>query len=162
METATDSSARIMRIGVIIMRYGLAITFLWVGLLKFTAYEAEGIKGLLENSPFLSWGIDAFGLQGYSSGIGVIEIIMALLIASREFSPKLSCIGSIGASIFFVITLTFVFTTPTMWQEGYGFPFPSPNPGQFLLKDLVFFGVSLWLAGEAMFAARRYEKHVAN
>ena len=32
-------------VGAIVLRYGLVIILLWVGLLKFTAYEAEGIQG---------------------------------------------------------------------------------------------------------------------
>jgi len=53
----------------------------------------------------------------------------------------------------FLITLTFVLTTPGVWQPGYGFPFPSPMPGQFLLKDLMLLGAAIWTAGEALRAA---------
>ena len=53
-----------------------------------------------------------------------------------------------GAIIMFLITLTFVLTTP-----GYGFPFPSPMSGQFLLKDLMLLGAAIWTAGEALRAA---------
>jgi|GEM_PF-5571065 len=55
-----------------------------------------------------------------------------------------------GAIIMFLITLTFVLTTPGVWQPGYGFPFPSPMPGQFLLKDLMLLGAAIWTAGEAL------------
>ncbi len=54
----------------------------------------------------------------------------------------------------FLITMTFVLSTPGVWQPGYGFPFPSPFPGQFLAKDLLFLGASIWTAGEALGAAR--------
>jgi uncharacterized membrane protein YkgB len=30
----------------ILRRYGLALIFLWIGAMKFTAYEAEGIRPL--------------------------------------------------------------------------------------------------------------------
>jgi len=43
------------RIGALIIRYGLVIILLWVGALKFTAYEAEAIQGLVANSPLMSW-----------------------------------------------------------------------------------------------------------
>ncbi len=87
--------------------------------------------------------------------IGVIEIVLGLLIATRPFAPMLSAIGSFGVIIMSLITLTFVFTTPGVWQPGYGFPFPSPMPGQFLAKDLLMLGAAIWTAGEALRAARR-------
>jgi reactive chlorine resistance protein C len=40
-------------IGTHITRYGLAIVLLWIGGMKFTAYEAEGIKPLVANSPLM-------------------------------------------------------------------------------------------------------------
>jgi len=54
----------------------------------------------------------------------------------------------------FLVTLSFILTTPGVWQQGYGFPFPSSSPGQFLLKDLVNLGAATYTAGEALHAAR--------
>ena len=136
-------------IGMHVLRYGLVIVLLWVGLLKFTAYEAEGIQGLIANSPLMSWMLSVMSVQSASAVIGATEIVTAILIATRPFAPKISAIGSIMAIITFLITLTFVFTTPGVWQAGYGFPFPSPMPGQFLAKDVILLGASIWTAGEA-------------
>lgn len=141
------------RFGAVIIRYGLVIILLWVGALKFTAYEAEGIQGLIANSPLMSWMLGVMSVQGASMLIGTIEILLGVLIATRPFAPQISAIGSIGAIIMFLITLTFVLTTPGVWQPGYGFPFPSPMPGQFLLKDLMMLGAAIWTAGEALRAA---------
>jgi len=154
----TETGAKLMQAGQFVMRYGLAVVFVWIGLLKFTAYEAKGIEGLVANSPIWAWAYQSMGLQSLSNLIGVIEISIGLLIASRAFWPKASAIGSIGAAITFLITLSFLLTTPGVWEAGYGFPFPSGMPGQFLLKDLVLLGVSVWTAGEALLAsrARRY------
>lgn len=143
-----------MRVGEFVSRYGLAAVFLWVGLLKFTAYEAKNIEGLVANSPIWSWAYQSMGLQGVSNLIGVIEIVIGALIATRAFWPKASAIGSLGAAVALIITLSFIFTTPGVWEAGYGFPFPSALPGQFLLKDLVLLGVALWTAGEALMASR--------
>ncbi|MBA2334208.1 MAG: DUF417 family protein [Blastocatellia bacterium] len=140
-------------IGANIIRYGLVIILLWVGALKFTAYEAEGIQGLVANSPLMSWMLGVMSVQGVSMLIGTVEIILGLLIATRPFAPLVSAVGSVGAAITFLITLTFVLTTPGVWQPGYGFPFPSPMPGQFLLKDLLSLGAAIWTAGEALRAA---------
>jgi uncharacterized membrane protein YkgB len=146
---------KLENIGANIIRYGLVIVLLWVGALKFTAYEAEGIQGLVSNSPFMSWMLSVMSLRTAAALIGVIEITLGVLIATRPFAPFISAIGSIGAIIMFLTTLTFVFTTPGVWQPGYGFPFPSPMPGQFLAKDLLFLGAAVWTAGEALRAARR-------
>ncbi len=142
-------------IGQGLLRYGLVAVLLWVGALKFTAYEAEGIKPLVENSPLMSWGYQVLSLQNFAKLIGVVEITLGLLIALRSFSPLASAVGSLGAAGMFSITLTFVFTTPGAWQAEYGFPFLSPMPGQFLAKDLLFLGAAIWSAGEALRAASR-------
>ena len=92
--------------------------------------------------------------SGEASLIGVIEITIGLLIATRPFWPKVSAIGSFGSIITYVITLSFLLTTPGVWEPGYGFPFPSGMPGQFLLKDLVLLGASIWTAGEALQASK--------
>lgn len=42
---------RLMRIGAIALYYSLAIVFIWIGLMKFTDYEAAGIAGFVINSP---------------------------------------------------------------------------------------------------------------
>ncbi len=106
------------------------------------------------NSPIWSWAYQSMGLRGLSNLIGVIEILIGVLIATRAFAPKLSAIGSMGAILTFIITLSFMLTTPGVWEPGYGFPALSALPGQFLVKDLVLLGVSIWAAGEALRAAR--------
>ena len=142
-------------VGEKVIRYGLVVILLWVGALKFTAYEAEGIQGLVANSPLMSWMYSVMSVRGASMLIGVVEIVLGLLIATRPFAPMLSAIGSFGVIIMSLITLTFIFTTPGVWQPGYGFPYPSPMPGQFLAKDLLMLGAAIWTAGEALRAARR-------
>lgn len=140
-------------VGTNVLRYGLVIILLWVGSLKFTAYEAEGIKGLVENSPLMSWMLHITSIYGVAAFIGVTEIMTGILIATRSFAPKISAIGSILGIITFLTTLTFVFTTPGVWQTGYGFTFTSPMPGQFLAKDIILLGASIWTAGEALRAS---------
>ncbi len=150
----SDVGRTLKGIGEHFIRYGLVVILLWVGALKFTAYEAEGIQGLVANSPLMSWGYSVMSVRGFAMLLGIVEIVLGLLIATRPFAPQLSAIGSIGAIIMFLVTLTFVFTTPGVWQPGYGFPFPSPMPGQFLAKDILLLGAAVWTAGEALLAAR--------
>lgn len=154
MGNTQSTGIKFEEIGAMILRYGLVVILLWVGALKFTTYEAEGIKGIVENSPLTSWAYNLLGLQGIARVIGIVEIVLGLMIATRNFSPKLSAMGSMGAIVMFIVTLSFSLTTPGVWQPGYGFPFPSPMPGQFLAKDLILLGASVWTAGEALVASR--------
>jgi uncharacterized membrane protein YkgB len=142
------SRTSLERLGIHVSRYGLVITLLLIGVLKFTAGEAQGIQLLVANSPLIFWLYRIFGLQVVSNLIGATEIVVALLIAVRRFSARLSFIGSVGAIITFVLTVSFLFSTPGAFQFSHGFPLLG-NAGQFLIKDLVLLGVSIWTAAEA-------------
>ena len=160
MNTTTLSAHRLESFGQSFMRYALAIILLRIGSLKFTAYEAKNIEGLVSNSFLFAWAYKMFGLQMLSNLIGVSEIVFGLLIAAHRFSPKAAVFGGCGAIIMFLSTMTFVLTTPGVWEPGYGFPFPSGMPGQFLAKDLLFLAVAIFLTGESLRAART-EDHPA-
>lgn len=151
----SQNSVNMQKWGTFIIRYGLALVLIWIGILKFTSYEAAGIAPLANNSPILSWLFSILGGAGFSTLLGVVEITIGLLICCRPVMPKLSAWGSIGAVITFIITLTFLFSTPGIVQKGYSFPFISPMPGQFLIKDIVLLGVSFFTAGEAFTAASK-------
>ena len=43
------------RVGHFLLRYGLVLVLGWIGAMKFTAYEAEGIQTLVATSPLMSW-----------------------------------------------------------------------------------------------------------
>jgi len=151
----TKNSTLFLKSGEIVLRYGLVVVLVWIGMLKFTSYEAEGIRPLAAHSPFFSWTYNFLSTRDFSNILGVIEIAIGLLIALRPFSAKLSAIGSIGGVITFLITLTFLLSTPGVIQEGMSFPFISGSPGQFLIKDIVLLGASLWTAGEALTASHK-------
>ncbi len=74
-------------IGANILRYGLVIILVVIGAYKFTAYEAEGIQGLVANSPLMSWTYSIFSVRSYAALLGVIEIVLGILIATRSFAP---------------------------------------------------------------------------
>lgn len=138
------------------MLYGLVVVFLWFGGMKFTDYEASGIAPLVMNSPLTVWLHGAFGIDGAARVIGVYEILTGLLIAARPIDPRISAVGGAMGVICFFVTLTFMLSTPGVAEPAAGgFPALSVLPGQFLLKDLVLFGVSLWVLGASRAAARR-------
>jgi len=136
------------RVGIHVSRYGLVITLLLIGVLKFTAGEAQGIQPLVASSPLMFWLYRIFSLQTVSNLIGAIEIAVAVLIALRPLSAKLSFIGSVGAVITFALTVSFLFSTPGAFQLSHGVPLLG-DAGQFLIKDLVLLGASIFTAAEA-------------
>ena len=130
-------------------RYSLVIVLLWIGGMKFTAYEAEGISGFVSNSPLMSWAYSVFSVRSFSALLGVMEIAIALMIASRPFSARAAFVGGGLAVGMFLTTLSFLVTTPGVWESSAGgFPALSVVPGQFLVKDFVLFGASLRLFGD--------------
>ena len=131
-----------------VLRYGLvALLALW-GASKFTALEAEAIQPLVAHSPLLGWLYPLLGVRGASSLIGVIELSAAALIALRRWRPRLSAIGSLLAAVTFVVTLSFLVTTP-------GVLAPTNPFGGFLMKDIMLLGAALYTAAEALDAGRR-------
>lgn len=130
----------------IAIRYALVVIFVWFGLQKFSAYEANAIAGLAINSPIFSLLHKTLGVQGFSNFIGVTEIMAAICIAAHPLSARLGILGGIIASATFFVTLSFMFTTPGVAEASAGgFPIISVLPGQFLLKDLVLLAVSIRL-----------------
>src|SRR4051794_37088575 len=143
-------SSQVEAVGSGLARYGLVVVVAWIGLMKFTAYEAEGIRPFVAHSPLMSWGYGFMSVRGFSAVLGVVEVATALLIAARPFSPRASALGSALAVGMFLTTLSFLVTTPGVWEPSLGgFPALSAVPGQFLIKDLALLGISLWTLGEA-------------
>lgn len=142
------ASTAIRHAGLQIARIGVAVNIGWIGLLKFLPYEAEGIRGLVANSPFMSWMYAVWSVQGTANVIGTVEVTAAVLILLRPWSARAAAAGSLIAVVMFLTTLSFLFTTPGVVQPPHGFPALS-GTGGFLLKDLVLLGVAIWSFGEA-------------
>jgi|SRR5579864_1271993 len=140
-------------LGVGVSRYGLVVILLLIGLAKFTPEEAAGIQPLVAHSPFMSWMYSVLSVQKVSNIIGMMEIVIALLIALRPLSPTMSFIGSVGAIATFLLTCSFLFSTPGAIQYGQGLLLLG-DTGQFLVKDLALLGASFWTASEAIHAVR--------
>jgi uncharacterized membrane protein YkgB len=118
------------------VRFGIVVVFLWIGGLKFFSYEADGIVPFVANSPFRSffynepseykshmnkegelivkhhqWHMEN-NAYGFSKGLGVFLIAVALLVALHKATPFSSMIGSILIFIMTLGTLSFLVTTP--------------------------------------------------
>ncbi|MCB0935160.1 MAG: DUF417 family protein, partial [Mycobacterium sp.] len=125
----------------------------WIGAMKFTQFEAEGIQPLVANSPAMAWLYDVFSVRTLSALLGVVELSTAALIAIKPWAPRVSIAGSLLATGLFVATLSFLVTTPGVWAAaGGGFPALS-DIGGFLIKDVALLGLSVWTLGDALRAA---------
>jgi uncharacterized membrane protein YkgB len=123
--------------------------------MKFSAYEANDIQPLVANSPLMSWLYNIFSVQAFSNWLGVLEIAIAVMIAARPISRRISAAGSALAAVLFLGTLSFMLSAPPVWETTLGgFPALSVVPGQFLLKDVVLLGASIWTLGEALTGQR--------
>ena len=136
-------STSLRRIGAFILRYSLVFFLLFFGALKWTSAEAQSIQPLVGNSPLLSWLYAVSDQQTASEIIGIVELAIGLLIVVRRWAPRASAVGSLAASGMFLVTLSFMLTTP---NAGASAPF--------LLKDLTLLGAALWTASEAISATR--------
>ncbi|MCD8182806.1 MAG: YkgB family protein [Bacteroides sp.] len=107
---------QLARLGYYISLVGIVLIMLWIGFFKFTPTEAAGIKPLVENHFLLFWLYDVLSVQQVSNLFGVIEIITGLLLL---FSLKYDILRPFAALFLiatFLITISFLFTTPGTWN----------------------------------------------
>lgn len=156
--TATGmTGVRTTAFAAVVARYGLVIVLAWFGAMKFTYYESHGISLWVSNSPFMSWVYDLISISAWGRFNGTVELITAVLLAVKPWFPKASVLGGILASLFFVVTLSFMFTTPDISEASAGgFPVLSAN-GQFIMKDIALLGLSLFLLADSIDATRSRE-----
>ena len=140
---------RLQSFGKLLVRYGLVLVLVWIGGMKFTAYEAQGIEPLVASSPLMSWLYGFLSRQAVSNILGVTEIATGVLIALRPLSARAAAVGSVLAVATFLTTLTFLFSLPGWEKSLGGFPALSGSGG-FLLKDLVLLGAAIWTLGESL------------
>src|ERR1700754_5178843 len=168
------SLVRTERLGPNLMRIAIAIVFLGIGLLKFFPYEADSITPFVANSPLMAffynrpaeyeahmthegqllmahrlWQV-ANNTCGFSTGMGVLEWLIALLVLSYPLSKKLGLLGAFLAFSTSLVTLSFLITTPEAWVSAlgdaqHGFPYLS-GAGRLVLKDSMMLAGS-WVIG---------------
>lgn len=130
--------------GYYISLFGTVIILLWIGIFKFTPTEANAIKPLIENHPLSFWMYNVFSVQTVSSIVGITELIVATLVLLTLKFDKLKMFAGIGICVIFLMTLSYLFTTPGTWRIVDGVPVTD----FFILKDIMYlgFGVTLILS----------------
>ena len=94
--------------------------------------------------------LPVFGERGASGLVGAFEILTAVLLLTGSWQPRLLLAGSVLGSVIFATTLTFLFSTPGMFQQHDGLWVPDG----FLAKDVVLLGFCLTNAAQARLPAK--------
>ncbi|MFV8269320.1 DUF417 family protein [Flavobacterium sp. GT2N3] len=118
---------------------GTIIILIWVGLFKFTAVEAEAIKGLVENHFAMRWMYNVMSVQTVSNVIGIFEVVTAIGLILSFFNKKIGMYAGLASAIIFVTTLSFLVTTPGVFKMVEGFPVTD----FFILKDIPYLAISI-------------------
>ncbi|MGW4487264.1 YkgB family protein [Amycolatopsis sp. NPDC004368] len=136
--------------GGLVVRYGLVLVIAWIAVLKLTASEAMRIQQYVSHSPLLGWLNDLLAPRPLAVVLGAVEFAAAVLIAAGPWLPRVSAVGSALGVLVFLTTLSFFVTTPGVGDAAAG-GFPALSPvGQFLLKDVVLLGASIWTLGRSL------------
>ena len=138
-------------LGYTISVVGAAIVLLWIGIFKFTPTEAKGIESLVKNSFLMSWLYNVTSVQGVSILIGSIEIVAAVCLLLSLFWKKAGLVGGLLSAIIFLVTLSFLFTTPGVFKNIDGVPVTD----FFILKDIMALGISLMVMGRSLHGERK-------
>ena len=181
--------ARLDRLGATLTRLGLVVVTLWIGGLKVTRYESEGIVPFVANSPFMRWilrtpddytqhrtaegAVNAANESWHSANgtyvmsllLGATIVSIGLLIALGFAYPLCGVIGGLLLAGMSLVTLSFLITTPEVWVPAlgastHGFPYLA-TPGRLVVKDAIMLGASLWCAADSAqrFIANRKASH---
>lgn len=176
--TLLSFAANLKNVGLKLIRLAILIVFVWIGALKFTHYEADGIVPFVANSPFMSffYAKEAPEYKEYknkegefvqknrewhesnrtyvfSRGLGVLIMSIGILVFLGIFSSKAGIVGDTLAIIMTIGTLSFLITTPECWVSDlgsgeHGFPLLS-GAGRLVIKDTVILAGAITLLSDS-------------
>ena len=176
--TLLSFAANLKNVGLKLIRLAILIVFVWIGALKCTHYEADGIVPFVANSPFMSffYAKEAPEYKEYknkegefvqknrewhesnrtyvfSRGLGVLIMSIGILVFLGIFSSKAGIVGDTLAIIMTIGTLSFLITTPECWVPDlgsgeHGFPLLS-GAGRLVIKDTVILAGAITLLSDS-------------
>jgi uncharacterized membrane protein YkgB len=140
----------------------MVFTFAIFSYQKWFSFEAHQITPFIQHSPLVFWLIPAFGIRGAGFFLGTTELLFGSLILLGFWNRKLGILGALGSVITFAGTVSIIPFLPNAWAtEAGGFP-AMYLPVAFLLKDVLFFVVSIYLLQkDVALAAKDIERSVA-
>lgn len=133
--------AKLSKLGYYISYFGVVTILLWIGVFKFTPFEAALIKPMMENHFAVSWLYSILSTQGVSNLIGIVEIITAVLMLAGLKFMILRRIAGVILILTLLMTLSFLATTPGVWKVVDGLLIAD----FFILKDVVLLGFSMMI-----------------
>ncbi|WP_185968801.1 DUF417 family protein [Carboxylicivirga sp. M1479] len=134
--------------GRFLLRYGLAIVLIWLGLMKLKNIEADYLKDVLANSSLFNWLLKYFTSYAFSQIVAYLQMALGVLIALKPVARKVSFWGGLVATVILFISVSTLLTSSYVWLSPYGFPELS-KLGQSILKDVVLLGAALWCVGDS-------------
>ena len=137
-----------------LVRGSMVLIFLLFGYQKWFEYEAQTLIPFISNGPLTFWMYPVFGLHGASYFLGASEWLTAALLIWGFWNPKAGMIGAILSLGTFVTTVTIIPFMPDGWNAAAGFPAMQGNVA-FLMKDVVFLAVSVYLLKQDVLRASR-------
>lgn len=176
--TLLSFAANLKGLGLKLIRIAIFVVFVWIGGLKFTHYEADGIVPFVANSPFMSFFYakeapeykDYKNKEGelvpknrawhetnrtyvFSYGLGILIMSIGILVFLGIFTPKIGIFGDLLAIIMTIGTLSFLVTTPECWVPDlgsgeHGFPLLS-GAGRLVIKDTVILAGAVTLLSDS-------------
>lgn len=114
--------------------FPVLVVLAWIGGMKFFEFEAQGIKALLETSPFMSWMYALWDLQTTSNLIGIFDLIAVILLVFSIYKPTLMLPAVAMSGSVMLMTQSFLFTLPGSLSPDTLLT----TTGHFLIKDLWF------------------------
>ncbi|TVP99037.1 MAG: DUF417 domain-containing protein [Planctomycetaceae bacterium] len=169
------------RIGYAVTRLGLVVVLVWIGGLKVTRYEADGIVPFVANSPLMSFFYsdpggyaehmnpegavntenrawhERNGTYPFAWALGSVIVAYGVMIALNPWFPTVATLGSFLVFVMSLTTLSFLVTTPESWVPNlgdttHGFPYLSGR-GRLVIKDAIMMGAALATMADSAKAA---------
>ncbi len=136
---AVENDVRRDNIGYLIGVFGVSLVLAWIGIYKFTPTEAKLIQPLVENHFAMGWLYNLISVQAVSNLIGATEIVVAIGLIIGIKNTKIAYFSGIAAALIFVVTLSFLLTTPNTWKVSDGVLVTN----FFLVKDILFLAIAV-------------------
>ncbi|SFD74165.1 DUF417 family protein [Pseudoalteromonas denitrificans] len=114
--------------------FPVALVYIWIGGMKFTLVEAQGIEALVKSSFLMSWLYNFFDVQMTSNLIGFYDLVITLVLAISMYTKRYLIIALLLASTVFIVTQSFLFT----FSGSLSVNTLLTGTGQFIIKDLWF------------------------